>query len=112
MMAIVGRAHSVLGDKSQRQQYDEARRSAAAKAGTHEQGGAADTIDLDDMQWDGAKGHFYHACRCGGQHVLHPDDMDESGHVIVPCDGCSLLVAVEYDIESDASDASGSQQQD
>jgi len=112
MMAIVSHAHSVLGDGEQRQAYDEARRSASAKAGTHEQGGAADTVDLDDMQWEGNQGYYYHNCRCGGRHVLQPGDMDESGHVIVPCDGCSLLIAVEFDIDSDASQHSGGSQED
>ncbi len=110
-MAMVSRAHSILGDDTQRAAYDEARRSASAKAGTMEQGGTSDTVDIDDMQWDGSAGNFYHSCRCGGRHVLHPDDMDDSGHIIVPCDGCSLLIAVEYDIDTDSSTASTTETQ-
>jgi curved DNA-binding protein CbpA len=103
MMSSISEAFSTLGDSARRQAYDAARRSTAAKASTAEQGAAADSMDLDELEWDGTDRVFFHSCRCGGMYRLRTEDMDDSGHIIIPCNGCSLLLGVEYDVDSESS---------
>ena len=77
----------MLSDDEKRAAYDAAVSKAAARAGTAEQGGSADTVDLEDMQWDGMSSSFFQECRCGGRYALMESSMPACGPVLVPCNG-------------------------
>ncbi|CAE7932871.1 DPH4, partial [Symbiodinium sp. KB8] len=79
MMASIAAAYAVLGDASARATYDAAVAAAQARASTADQGGAAATVDLDDMQWDGVRREYFSACRCGGRYAVQEAGLGAGG---------------------------------
>jgi diphthamide biosynthesis protein 4 len=62
-----------------------------------------ESIDLDDVAWDGRKQLWHHACgRCGTDRgycfrELDLDEVGEDGELMVQCTGCSLWLRVLFD---------------
>lgn len=107
MMASIAAAYAVLGDASARATYDAAVAAAQARASTADQGGAAATVDLDDMQWDGVRREYFSACRCGGRYAVQEAALGAAGSVTLPCTGCSLLLSVEFEEASEGEEEEG-----
>jgi diphthamide biosynthesis protein 4 len=71
-------------------------------------GAEVETVDLDDLTWDGRAGTYHRSChRCGAArgYALTEDDLDAAaggddgtggGEVLVQCTGCSLWLRVLF----------------
>lgn len=62
-----------------------------------------ETIDLDDIAWDGRKKVYHHTCsRCGMKRgycfrELDLEEVGEDGELMVQCTGCSLWLRVVFE---------------
>ncbi|KAK8056344.1 hypothetical protein PG993_001571 [Apiospora rasikravindrae] len=68
-----------------------------------------ETVDLDDLSWDGKRGMYYRSCRCGQSRGFRfrEDDLEESGEdgeLMVECSGCSLSLKVLFEEVTDDED--------
>jgi diphthamide biosynthesis protein 4 len=69
-----------------------------------------ETVDLDDVKWDGRRQVYHHACaRCGNERgycfrELDLDEVGEDGELMVQCTGCSLWLRVLFDEAEDDED--------
>ncbi|KAK8049492.1 hypothetical protein PG994_011222 [Apiospora phragmitis] len=68
----------------------------------HEFKTGVETVDLDDLSWDGKRGMYYRSCRCGQKRGFRfrEDDLEESGEdgeLMVECSGCSLSLKVLFE---------------
>lgn len=83
-------AYTVLQDAVTRAEYDR-QLALQAEAGMV---AVSDDLTLDDLQ-ESTDGTRAAACRCGGHFVLGDADLKLGLHtILLPCDTCSLLVAV------------------
>ena len=69
---------------------------------------SVDVVDLSDMQHDEKELVYYRSCRCGRQksYLVSERELEkriEDGEVDVGCDGCSLLIRVEFGVTNDDS---------
>ncbi|MCJ1395403.1 hypothetical protein MMC18_008288 [Xylographa bjoerkii] len=60
-----------------------------------------ETVDLDDLEYDEAKGLWYRSCRCGNQrgYMISENDLAKEaahGEIITGCGGCSLWLKVLF----------------
>lgn len=57
-------------------------------------------MDVADCSSEGGTpcGTYYsHPCRCGSQHMVHESELPGgSTSLLVPCDGCSLVIRVHH----------------
>lgn len=66
-----------------------------------------ETVDLDDVRWDGKRQVYHQACgRCGTDRgycfrELDLDEVGEDGELMVQCTGCSLWLRVLFDEEEE-----------
>ncbi|KAK8114717.1 diphthamide biosynthesis protein 4 [Apiospora kogelbergensis] len=72
----------------------------------HEFKTGVETVDLDDLSWDGKRGMYYRSCRCGQKRGFRfkEDDLEESGEdgeLLVECSGCSLSLKVLFEEVTD-----------
>lgn len=82
-------AYAVLQDNTTRAEYD---RQLALQAEAS-MVAVSDELTLDDLQVD--EGTRNAPCRCGGHFVLGDADLKLGLHtILLPCDTCSLLVAL------------------
>ncbi|KAK6841869.1 hypothetical protein PG990_006137 [Apiospora arundinis] len=75
----------------------------------HEFKTGVETVDLDDLSWDGKRGMYYRSCRCGLKRGFRfkEDDLEESGEdgeLLVECSGCSLSLKVLFEEVTDDED--------
>ncbi|KAK8138686.1 Heat shock protein DnaJ [Apiospora sp. TS-2023a] len=75
----------------------------------HEFKTGVETVDLDDLSWDGKRGMYYRSCRCGQKRGFRfrEDDLEESGEdgeLMVECTGCSLSLKVLFEEVTDDED--------
>ncbi|KAK6071215.1 DnaJ domain-containing protein [Seiridium cupressi] len=72
--------------------------------------GGVETVDLDDLAWDGRKQVYHQTCgRCGTERgycfrELDLDEVGEDGELMVQCNGCSLWLRVLFDEAEDDED--------
>ncbi|KAJ3221125.1 Diphthamide biosynthesis protein 4, partial [Clydaea vesicula] len=59
-----------------------------------------DSVDLDDMELNEEKMEYTYNCRCGNLFILTYQDL-EFGFNQVNCEGCSLILKVDYDVLED-----------
>lgn len=127
-------AYTVLSDTKQRREYTrnlQTRTTTSASASTstrtsstttssrnntsaqsqthHEFKTGVETVDLDDLSWDGKRGIYYRSCRCGQVRGFRfrEDDLEESGEdgeLMVECSGCSLSLKVLFEEVTDDED--------
>ncbi|ETS87728.1 hypothetical protein PFICI_01556 [Pestalotiopsis fici W106-1] len=75
-----------------------------------------ETVDLDDVKWDGKRQVYHHTCgRCGTDRgycfrELDLDEVGEDGELMVQCTGCSLWLRVLFDEAEDDEDDEERQQ--
>lgn len=60
-------------------------------------------VDLDDMEYDEDTGTYYYDCRCGEGYHVTEDQLSENIDVLT-CTGCSLLIKVLYQLQSDSAE--------
>ncbi|KAI1859745.1 hypothetical protein JX265_010194 [Neoarthrinium moseri] len=83
--------------------------STAAKAG----GSGTETVDLDDMRWDGRAQVYHRTCgRCGTKRgycfrELDLEEVGEEGELMVQCIGCSLWLRVLFAEAEDSDEEAG-----
>ncbi|KAK7908105.1 hypothetical protein PG985_015408 [Apiospora marii] len=121
-------AYTVLSDTKQRREYTRnlqtrtttstsasastststsSRNNTSARSQTHHEfKTGVETVDLDDLSWDGKRGMYYRSCRCGQARGFRfrEDDLDESGEdgeLMVECSGCSLSLKVLFEEVTD-----------
>lgn len=83
-------AYAVLQDTTTRVEYD---RQLALQAEAS-MVAVSDDLTLDDLQ-EGPDGTRTALCRCGGHFLLGEADLKLGLHtILLPCDTCSLLVAL------------------
>lgn len=122
-------AYTVLSDTKQRREYTRnlqtrtttststsTRTSSSSSNNTsarsqthHEFKTGVETVDLDDLSWDGKRGMYYRSCRCGQARGFRfrEDDLEESGEdgeLMVECSGCSLSLKVLFEEVTDDED--------
>eukprot|EP01095_Lingulamoeba_sp_RSL-Kostka_P015992 TRINITY_DN758_c1_g4_i1.p1 TRINITY_DN758_c1_g4~~TRINITY_DN758_c1_g4_i1.p1 ORF type:complete len:145 (-),score=51.52 TRINITY_DN758_c1_g4_i1:224-658(-) len=85
-------AYSILKDVDLKNKYDEQLLS--------EDPNISDEVDINDMNFVGDS--FEYDCRCGYKYIILEDDLSQ-GYDTVQCSGCSLLIKVlfEYDSEEE-----------
>ena len=76
----------------------------------HDFQGGVEVVDLSDMQYDEQEHVYYRSCRCGRQksYLVSETELEErigDGEVDVGCDGCSLLIRVEFGVTNDDSES-------
>lgn len=64
-------AWAILGDVEKRKDYD------AQLSAQEAPEAAAQEVDLDDLEWDGAAQIFIHTCRCSDKIHISEDDLDK-----------------------------------
>jgi diphthamide biosynthesis protein 4 len=75
-----------------------------------------ETVDLDDVRWDGKRQVYHQACgRCGTDRgycfrELDLDEVGEDGELMVQCTGCSLWLRVLFDEEEEEEEEGGDEQ--
>lgn len=62
-----------------------------------------ETVDLDDLEVDEARGEWYRSCRCGDDQgfLVAESDLEEAveeGELSVGCRGCSLWLKVLFGV--------------
>ncbi|KAL8370581.1 hypothetical protein RB595_000788 [Gaeumannomyces hyphopodioides] len=102
----IAAASAVLADARCRGEYD----AALSLARRAQQGGGRqrpdfqtgiETLDLDDLGFDEARGVWFRDCRCGNERgfELAEDDLEpvaDAGELIVGCHDCSLWLKVHF----------------
>ncbi|XP_019720825.1 dnaJ homolog subfamily C member 24 [Hippocampus comes] len=99
----VDAAWKILSEHKTRKLYDQQRRAQELQ-----QAWPVDsTVLLEDMTWDNDECVYTYCCRCGGQFIFSEEELpwrqgndgqektNESQHVVVCCDTCSLSVYVK-----------------
>ena len=66
-----------------------------------------EAIDLEKMQYDPQERSYYRACRCGRArgYTVTEAELEEHaglGEVSIGCEGCSLIIRVEFEAVEDA----------
>lgn len=94
-------------------------KAAHGSGGGRGPGAEVETVDLDDLTWDGRAGVYYRSChRCGAArgYSLTEDDLDAAagadddgsadggGELMVQCTGCSLWLRVLFEEVMDDED--------
>ncbi|KAK7951512.1 uncharacterized protein PG986_007240 [Apiospora aurea] len=127
-------AYTVLSDAKQRREYTRTLQTRTTTSSTHtstttssstgngnnttrsqhsqqhhEFKTGVETVDLDDLSWDGKRGMYYRSCRCGQSRGFRfrEDDLEESGEdgeLMVECSGCSLSLKVLFEEVTDDED--------
>ncbi|KAL8419841.1 hypothetical protein RB594_002847 [Gaeumannomyces avenae] len=107
----IAAAAAVLADARRRGDYDAALRAHNHHHHHHQQGGAGggqadfqtgiETLDLDDLGFDEARGIWFRGCRCGNERgfELAEDDLEpaaDAGELVVGCRDCSLWLKVHF----------------
>ncbi|KAF8866427.1 hypothetical protein BDZ45DRAFT_795484 [Acephala macrosclerotiorum] len=103
-------AFSTLSTRKSRAKYDADLKLQRARAN----GGQAkqifhtgiETVDLDDLEVDGAQGIWFRSCRCGNDQgfLIKEADLEEAaceGEISVGCRGCSLWLKVLFSVIED-----------
>ncbi|ORY62331.1 uncharacterized protein BCR38DRAFT_347075 [Pseudomassariella vexata] len=124
-------AYTVLSDSKQRREYTRSlqtrTRTTTTSSSTrngktttrtqcHSFQTGVETVDLDDLSWDGKRGVYYWSCRCGNPRgfcfrEMDLDEVGEEGELMVECAGCSLWLKVLFEEVEDDEDAEGTGQQ-
>ncbi|KAL9106223.1 MAG: hypothetical protein Q9187_008589, partial [Circinaria calcarea] len=85
-------AYKILSDSDSRSQYDQTLRLQSLQRHRDTAKGyiGLETVDLDDLQYDGTKGLWYRSCRCGNacgylvtEHELEKEA--DQGEIIAGC---------------------------
>lgn len=67
-----------------------------------------ETVDLDDLSFDGLQGVWYRSCQCGKEqaYTMSQEDLEsnaEHGELTTGCQGCSLWLRVTFAVAEDDS---------
>ena len=96
-------AYKTLSDTYTRSIYDRSLQFQLAeqKLDTTNSYIGSEIVDLDDLQHDGNKGHWYRSCRCGNKlgFLITEDELEkeaEQGEIFTGCSGCSLVLRVVF----------------
>ncbi|ETW08709.1 hypothetical protein H310_01235 [Aphanomyces invadans] len=90
-------AYQVLRDVESRKRYDQ----SLAEATLRSQLRISDEVSLDAFSFDADDALYTLVCRCGEHYVLTVDEVEDFVDT-VPCEGCSLVIRVEYKSQGDA----------
>ncbi|XP_057693652.1 dnaJ homolog subfamily C member 24 [Corythoichthys intestinalis] len=100
MFLEIDAAWKILCEDETRKTYDQQRRARELK-----QDWPVDSVvSLEDMTWDQDELAYTYSCRCGGQFSFSEEELErrideektnESQHVVVCCDTCSLSLYVK-----------------
>jgi diphthamide biosynthesis protein 4 len=99
-------AYVVLSDPQLRAEYDRGLR-LSREPGKEERSfhTGEEVVDLDDLGFDGKKGVWYRACRCGEEkgyvvteQQLEDEERKGGREVVVGCKGCSLWIRVGFGV--------------
>ncbi|KAH0563319.1 hypothetical protein GP486_002112 [Trichoglossum hirsutum] len=66
-----------------------------------------ETVDLDDLEFDGNRGVWYRSCRCGDERgfLVSENQLAEeanNGEIIAGCQGCSLWLRIQFEVLEEA----------
>ena len=96
-------AYKTIIDPAARSEYDRTRALNVSSATARNQSGHSglETVDLDDLLYDEARGTWYRNCRCGRDHafVVTEEELEnniEYGEILTGCQGCSLWLRVTF----------------
>ncbi|KAI8813786.1 DNAJ heat shock N-terminal domain-containing protein [Cladochytrium replicatum] len=84
-------AWEVLRDNEKRRTYD----ARLAERARRDVGVVYEEVDLDDIEYEEAKGEWIYSCRCSADIVITEADL-ERGITIFECRVCSARVKVLY----------------
>lgn len=87
----VKKAYDLLIDDGWREEHD---RLILARTNT-----MAEVVSLDEFNFDLEDGdaYYYRSCRCGGQHTIFAQDLDD-GYNTVQCSNCSINLVIGQSI--------------
>ncbi|KAF1987801.1 hypothetical protein K402DRAFT_420146 [Aulographum hederae CBS 113979] len=116
----ISHAYHTLSTPSLRQQHDRQLLLSLSDSDPnlalqqHKSPNAPETLDLDDLAFDGSSSTWYRACRCGMDRAYSVDEEQleaaaEAGEreVLLECGGCSLWVRVGFGVAEDGEEESG-----